>query len=103
MVGCVKGFDPLFEIYLSVIAYGRSQINISENPLPIIQKTHFLTITYIQKQCYLKWVTSHQQYNKNRHIQQETLHVLVNQISFLRCCAICQIIIFYQTSNLLHF
>jgi len=46
MVGWVKGFDPLFEIYLSVIVYGRSQINISENPLPILQKTHFLTITF---------------------------------------------------------
>jgi hypothetical protein len=46
MVGWVKGFDPLFETYyLSVIAYGRSQINISENPLPILQKNHFLTIT----------------------------------------------------------
>ena len=30
MVGWVKGFEPLFETYyLSVIAYGRSQINIS--------------------------------------------------------------------------
>ena len=40
MVGWVKGFDPLFEIYyLSVIAYDKSQINISKNPLPILQKT----------------------------------------------------------------
>jgi len=52
MVGWVKGFDPLFETYyLSVIAYGRSQINISENPLPILQKNHFLTITLRNYLC----------------------------------------------------
>jgi len=45
MVGWVKGFESLFETYyLLIIAYGRSQINISENPLPILQKNHFLTI-----------------------------------------------------------
>jgi len=59
MVGWVKGFESLFETYyLSVIAYDTSQINISENPLPILQKNHFLTIT-INKNFVLCKTKSH--------------------------------------------